>query len=77
MVFMSLLVSVHALHFGSVRSFGRLPIPGEHVLVADGGGEEFQKAARRMLACAGDEGRHNRARAGGRHGSGFGCHKRL
>ena len=31
------------------------------ILVADGGGEEFEKAARRMFASVGDDARHQKA----------------
>jgi hypothetical protein len=31
-LYQNLAVSVHALHFGSVRSFGRLPIPGQQFI---------------------------------------------
>jgi hypothetical protein len=49
------------------------------VLVADGGGEEFQKAARGFFASFGDHARQQEAVAGrdARQRSGFGCHKRL
>jgi hypothetical protein len=33
-------------------------------IVADGGGEEFEEAAAGMLACGGDQARHEHRRAG-------------
>jgi hypothetical protein len=40
-------------------------IGGPRVLVADGGGEEFQKAARGLVASLGDHARHDNAGAAG------------
>jgi hypothetical protein len=49
------------------------------VLVADGGGEEFEEAARGLVASRGDHARHHDARVAGAAGQrpGFGWHKRL
>jgi hypothetical protein len=52
-------------------------LPG--VLVADGGGEEFQKAARGLVASRGDHARHHDAVVAddASQRPGFGWHKRL
>jgi hypothetical protein len=49
------------------------------ILVADGGGEEFQKAAGGLIAGVGDHARHDHAatRRDGFQRSGFGWHKGL
>jgi hypothetical protein len=48
------------------------------VLVADGGGEEFQKAARGLVAGFGDDARHHDVVAGDAgQRPGFGWHKGL
>jgi hypothetical protein len=49
------------------------------VLVADGGGEEFEKAARGLVAGVGDHARHQHAGAAGDafQRPGFGWHKSL
>jgi len=59
-------------HDGMVISLPR-------VLVADGGGEEFQKAARGLVASLGDHARHHDVGVAGDAGQrpGFGWHKSL
>jgi hypothetical protein len=52
-------------------------IGGPRVLVANGGGEEFEKAAGGMLAGVGDHARHQDQARVRRHGLQFGGHHGL
>jgi hypothetical protein len=61
------------------ETHGGVVISLPRVLVADGGGKEFQKAARGLVAGGGDHPRHDNAMVAGDASQrpGVGWHKRL